>query len=137
MSMDDAVQSQPYDEPAKVEPPKLDLEAIRARAEAATPGPWEHRTVMVSYGRLRSVVDNETGGRLAMCDSESVAAFIAHAREDVPDLLGEVARLTRELDEARQLVRDGLSSGPHWVAPAAAVARWDAEAAEAKEAPTP
>ena len=52
----------------------LDLDAIRARVEAATQGPWEHEPW----------------------------AFIAHARTDIPALLAEVDRLTTERDQAKQ-----------------------------------
>jgi hypothetical protein len=96
----------------------LDLDAIRARAEAATEGPW-HRvgksiqadvplsddgpsttkwntTVVCSVGAWGS-------GRPTGEDAE----FIAHARTDVPALLAEVERL-------QCLVRDLSDSYPCW-----------------------
>lgn len=111
----------------------LDLPAIRARAEAATPGPWyalpDPAPSRVDHGyRLvatttRAAADNVYGLRDAMgypgltkLDSDSDADFIAHAREDVPALLAEVERLSRNLELAsaeccdlsayRQLVRE-------------------------------
>lgn len=57
-------------------PEALDLDAIRARADVATQGPWQH-------------VDHGKDG--------SFMAFIAAARTDVPALLDEIARLRTEL----------------------------------------
>jgi hypothetical protein len=89
------------------------LDEIRARVEAATPGPWEwddsewHRGFYAQEGRplgdrsigelsagdidvLRAHIDEEyLTGRLAD------AAFIAAAREDVPWLLAQIRRLRR------------------------------------------
>lgn len=76
-------------------PASIDLDAIRARCEAASPGPWR-----ATNGLLASIVaevgcgwfvETDIGGssRLAAYD----AAFIAHARTDVPALLAEVERL--------------------------------------------
>lgn len=60
------------------------LDEIQARADAATPGPWEH---VGSYGRIVS-------GPVQVCraygdDGTATpdAAFIAHARTDVPRLV--------------------------------------------------
>ena len=78
----------------------LDLEAIKARAEATTPGPWDvmgpahHRHIAV-VGRHYITTPNK-GGRSA--HNEQVAEFIAHARTDIPALVAEVERLRIELD---------------------------------------
>lgn len=90
---------------------KLDLDAIEARAKAATLGPWTvrrtdarfdvlyHRTHVVGSG-----IHNDPVG-LPVCtidppdpkvvhpEDRAVAAFIAHAREDLPALVAEVRRL--------------------------------------------
>jgi predicted RNase H-like nuclease (RuvC/YqgF family) len=71
-----------------------ELEAIRKRAEAATPGPWgkEFRygiSIITNYGF--NVID-EDGGVTKYPDAE----FIAHARQDVPKLLAEIERLQKE-----------------------------------------
>lgn len=69
------------------------LTAIRARADAASPGPWhaDHDefgcTVMGDFGweapgTFEYGVDSEQG--------KADAEFVAHARTDVPDLLAEV-----------------------------------------------
>jgi hypothetical protein len=93
----------------------LDLDAIKARVEAATPGPWE----VVDYNRGNRERDTWLGvirgafeviggavqiGRIkysALTHRENVAnaKFIAHSREDVDELVKEVERLRK--DEAR------------------------------------
>lgn len=71
---------------------ETELDAIEARANAATPGPW----------------DEPGFSALDACD----ARFVAHARTDVPRLIAEVRRLQSEnarqallLDEASATVR--------------------------------
>ncbi|WP_328313148.1 hypothetical protein OG432_24715 [Streptomyces sp. NBC_00442] len=73
---------------------------IRARVEAATEGPWHVENHKPSLERL---VEDETGllsvslGYLGN-NNQDDAAFIAHAREDVPALLAELDRLRVERD---------------------------------------
>jgi hypothetical protein len=84
-----------------------ELAEIRARAEAATPGPWVRYSRDFRDARSHSVVGPGhavrafTGygprGGTAQTDAE----FIAHARTDVPALLAEVERLTAENDRLR------------------------------------
>ena len=87
-----------------------DLEAIKARAEAATPGPWA-----VPGANVFRVIAPEAehhNPRMGACPpypwrviaepssydpSAADAEFIAHARTDVPDLVAEVERLRTEL----------------------------------------
>ncbi|HET7386878.1 MAG TPA: hypothetical protein VFJ19_09485 [Nocardioidaceae bacterium] len=83
----------------------LDLDAIRARCDAATAGPWVVRADPLDESLWVEVAD--PGFRSlarGICsnddpdsdDSESERPdleFMAHAREDVPALLGEVERL--------------------------------------------
>jgi len=81
----------------------VELAAIRARIEAASPGPWEWWTSN-SFRRL-SGPDGKDGGVLhavVLRDgvpdvevSEEDAALLAHARTDLPRLLGEVERLRK------------------------------------------
>ena len=80
-----------------------ELAAIRARAEAATDGPWQQS--MDITGRLMVVV-NLTPHQfreiiIAVSSDNSPRDedldFIAHAREDVPALLAEVERLREAL----------------------------------------
>lgn len=73
------------------------LAAIKARAEAATPGPWHHVLAAIVGTTPCPDDDNTT----CICNTDwgnstniqPNAAFIAHAREDVPALLEEVERL--------------------------------------------
>ena len=71
------------------------LNAIQARLDAATPGPWgcygdgAHEVFDAGeYG------DGDRGEVVAaVIDRLSDAVFIAHAREDIPGLLAEVERM--------------------------------------------
>lgn len=75
------------------------LKAIRDRCEAATAGPWK------SYIEGR---DHESGSSFIMTSAEDIELsgatdadqdFIAHARQDVPQLVDEVKRLRQRLKE--------------------------------------
>lgn len=68
-----------------------DLQAIRMRAEAATPGPWvkDNDSPIV---RGPEMILYDEGGH-----SDPDADFIAAARTDVPALLAEVDRLRAAL----------------------------------------
>ena len=92
----------------------LDLDAIRARAEAATPGPWEAGIQWVYSDGQIYADDNRVPDVLGMefADPDRAedearrgqrnAEFIAAARTDVPTLLAEVKRLRAERDAARE-----------------------------------
>ena len=91
---------------------ELDLAPIKARADAATVGPWivdEDQVRREPYrypghgpweGRLPQYVTERYG-----ILNENDAEFIAHAREDVPALVAEVERLRGELADAREMNR--------------------------------
>ena len=77
---------------------------MRTRCAAATPGPWkayiegrDHQSgssfIMTGEGSTRGEDIELTGATHADYD------FIAHARQDVPRLLAEIARLRRVLRE--------------------------------------
>lgn len=94
----------------------LDLDAIEARAEAATPGPWrveatEHPgEVTVRDGAGRDLI---WGLDLGECGFEKRvdADFIAHAREDVPAMAEEIRRLRA----AYQAQVDGARKDGDWL----------------------
>jgi len=65
------------------------LDAIKARCEAATPGPWT-----VSLGDLHCIIPEDSNG---INDWH----FCANAREDVPALVAEVERLQAEVERLR------------------------------------
>jgi hypothetical protein len=92
-------------------PQPPDLEAIQARVDAATPGPWTvawsddagYVEVVTSDGRL--LIDVRLGDAdTRACAPQQAAdlAFIAAVRTDVPDLLAEVSRLRTELARAKE-----------------------------------
>lgn len=83
-----------------------ELDAIEARANAAVAGPWrssrdemtqafgQHRYAVLAFAdeparKLAFIIDGFTGSP----EMGQTAAFIAHAREDVPALIAEVRRL--------------------------------------------
>jgi hypothetical protein len=74
------------------------LNEIERRSNAATPGPW------VSFIEGRDNMSGSSFIRTASEDIELTGAtdadqdFIAHARQDVPFLLGEVRRLRKLLE---------------------------------------
>lgn len=79
----------------------LDLEAIKARADAATPGEWSaqdtdldvHTEDSRSLIHLAEVLLSDEDTRANHPQAVADAEFIAHAREDIPALLAEVHRL--------------------------------------------
>lgn len=78
------------------------LAEIQARAETATKGPWVTGGTAscgdVYFGTLVDPDDHsEPGVMLGMTGQPADAEFIASAREDVPWLLAEVARLNAKL----------------------------------------
>ena len=77
------------------------LDEIRARCEAATPGPWnaiDKGNTVPSYA-IRHFAVGEKCVNVASGISPKTgdADFIAHARTDVPDMLDEIERLTADL----------------------------------------
>ena len=98
---------------------ELDLDAIRARCEAATPGPWSayNANEGTEYLPAWEVANDAYHNPPADEDAPWIAVhletgvrddaeFIAAARSDVPDLLAalassraEVERLTKERDQ--------------------------------------
>ena len=101
---------------------EIDLAAIKARADAATPGPWWHQGFGLAgqatirggpdewrgfdgslggdtrpVARVEPAPDDE-GGFVTNHDAD--AEFIAHARTDVPALLARIAELEERVDGA-------------------------------------
>lgn len=108
---------------------EAELDQMRERAAAATPGPWVHDSCkeMVtledgSEGRAYAVAQDDHEDKTVVmsdwCPGNVICetsdrnqeaygnvTFIAHAREDVPRLVGEVQRLRQLLAEIRELGR--------------------------------
>ena len=85
------------------------IEEIRARVEAATPGPWERKGDIIWH----EYEPNEpfSGPPLVVRDDHIAggnADFIAHVREDIPYLLARI----EELEATIFWLRDGLE----WIA---------------------
>ena len=86
----------------------MNLDAIEARAKAATPGPWRVTLDFGDPGEIHGP-DGEIDlyvfydGPQITYDGE----FITHAREDIPALTAEVRRLKAQL-ETEILRRDSL-----------------------------
>lgn len=96
------------------------LAAIRARCEATTTGPWCHYEGEIRQGQG---VDAQLGGPVVArtwANPQAVwgpaqdivdAAFVAHARADIPWLLGELACSDKR---AAQLEKNALDLGRCW-----------------------
>lgn len=89
----------PNDNPQPLSPERL--AGIRARVEAASPGPWCTDESEIYQG-TEYIAGAEWIGdtcRTYGDGGRADAQFIAAARTDVPDLLAEVARLQRRVAE--------------------------------------
>jgi hypothetical protein len=91
------------------------LAEIKARADAATPGPWrftawDDSSFMLVYGILAgeapdspivAYAEHDRGPEVADADME----FIAHAHQDVPYLLEVVERLRKRVAQLEGVLR--------------------------------
>jgi hypothetical protein len=84
----------------------LDLDAIEARAEAATPGPWRQTTSKRGYRDVLQTPDSYGDRMIAKGCPNADADFIAAARTDIPALVAEL----RAAREAKERVLDMHSS---------------------------
>jgi hypothetical protein len=100
-----------------------ELDAIEARAKAATPGPWENSKTGRVYrvdrplngrdfyedGDLQFLAQFTTPGKLPFDDGDFddplTADFIAHARDDVPALVAEVRALEAHIERLEKRLR--------------------------------
>lgn len=97
-----------------------DIAAIRARADAATKGPWEVADAMTPPSRDHvadcggdNYVCPVDDGSLQECDVD--ARFIAAARTDVPALCNRVEALEAALEEAEDALTQAavdIAQGP-------------------------
>jgi multidrug resistance efflux pump len=101
------------------------LEEIKAREQAATPGPWEVVHNVDDYGRPEQWVffnSHEEMERDSTVLNVANAEFIAHSREDMPAVIEALEAERREAEERiRQLeeevkdLRDELSLARHYI----------------------
>ena len=83
------------------------LEQIKERAEKAVAGPWTVENPMdspavIANGHKQAydwdfIAHIETGKAKHSVKADRNASFIAHARQDIPDLLAEIERLTTRI----------------------------------------
>ncbi len=93
-------------------PPKpLALDAIEARATAATAGPWVSDGVEIWLTHGDIVIATLHPDRIP-----EDAEFIGHSRMDVPALAAEVRRLRAELDVGKQEKTSHVASALHELA---------------------
>jgi hypothetical protein len=68
-----------------------DLEQVRARAAAASDGPWQrHGSDVWTAGSSTPLFTGRDGSAEARQQADADAEFVAHARQDVVDLLALV-----------------------------------------------
>ncbi|MFJ2863709.1 hypothetical protein [Kitasatospora sp. NPDC087314] len=94
----------------------LDLDAIQARAEAATPGPWHVEEDRRDYTRWVATLDGTLGINFGYLGNrtEGDAAFVAAARTDVEALLARVRELEAELARANRSSYSGRHVWEAW-----------------------
>ncbi len=90
-------------------PPTDDeLAAMRARVDAATPGPWGIPPARSNATKFWLQPKNKDGDwtwrGFVTCDFKQDAEFIAAARRDMQTLLDEVERLRTELDGVHGMI---------------------------------
>lgn len=86
-----------------------ELDAIEARANAATPGPWTWETDYEEEGGY--FLDGSDGEDVGWARSEPDIVFITAARVDVPALVAEVRRLRAVERAAHEVVAVVLGNG--------------------------
>jgi uncharacterized protein YbaR (Trm112 family) len=82
---------------------QAELNEIKERAEKATQGPWGidfPLLVCDQCGNTYEIVQSDVflAPVVAESKSEADAEFIAHAREDIPNLLDHIAELETEIE---------------------------------------
>lgn len=78
------------------------IDAIKARCEEATPGPWQHISNTNNGRSLFSVAYEPRLTKIGEMYTSRDADFIAHAREDIPYLLGLIKTMTAQLAASKQ-----------------------------------
>lgn len=86
------------------------IDAIKARCETATPGPWHHESDCGEYVR------DEAGLNVCMLYHHCDAAFTSHARGDIPYLLERIAELEGQLTEEISRRYQAECNYDHWKA---------------------
>jgi len=74
---------------------KNDLEEIEDRCNEASPGPWLHGNGVWFSDSMKHAIN---------IDNVPNTEFIAHARQDIPDLIAEIRRLQAKEIELRDML---------------------------------
>lgn len=84
------------------------LQEIRKRLEGISefPPPWRYADSCVLEDVSRRVLLSMVRNDLHSSQDDLVGPFVAHARQDVPDLLAEVERLRQEVSLLQGVVSD-------------------------------
>ncbi len=88
---------------------KPDLKAIRERCEAATEGPWEECKedgVDIIGSQDIIILEICLGAKLNCHIFDENITFIAHARQDIPDLLDDNTAKAEEIERLREVLKD-------------------------------
>ena len=82
---------------------QTEIDKIKARCEAATPGPWDSENCEYVFAKVKGGRPNGEGIAYFSCytnrqatDSKADANFAAHAREDVPQLIAYIKELKKD-----------------------------------------
>jgi hypothetical protein len=86
----------------------VDIDAIRARLAKTVDGKWTERAQGMVFDSEGIMVADCRWRELRREDVDH-ADFIAHARQDIPDLLAEIDRLTALVKVCEGALRGGLS----------------------------
>lgn len=121
------------------------LAEIRAREQAATPGPWliepQDGSVWEAYSPQRQIAHCQSKPGVGMmhkwAEIRANAEFIADARGDIPALLDEIVRLRAENERLRAYADYDWDVYELHVDDRAEIARLRAEVARLTPAPGP
>ena len=80
----------------------LAIKEIRAREQAATKRPWKYDGENYIFAGVENHMVAETRGFGAGLPIDANGEFIAHSRQDVPDLLDEVETLVHVLENVER-----------------------------------
>lgn len=85
-----------------------ELQAIKERAEKATPGPWNAVPIVDSYEYV-VVGDNKRESVTSEVYERDDAIFIEYAREDVPKLVEALLQERAEVERLAEILHDAYA----------------------------
>jgi hypothetical protein len=83
----------------------MNIEEIKAREQAATTGPWKSELMTSKKARRGNQIYyriSYSGNNICHYLTMKDAAFIAHARTDIPELIAEMERLTEMYSDVEE-----------------------------------